>query len=345
MTTKDTKDTTEDAYRQAIGDCRLPAAAEGVAVWMLEAGAREMVDGCRCQAVPARSKAKLAAAAKMTASSAYRGLRRLLELGLVVQRGAEWLLVLARVCELSETRSTCDEDAGGVLGSGWSAEEAAEKLAQRGPPGSPRFTLVQPGSGRFTPVQPSLRSEKEDLYKPESLTETDTEPFGGAAEAVNQGEPARTKVNRPEPPAKQAPAARPKPGDLGAAKRRLNRTDAWQALQPDDFADGPPPIAKLRDCYRAAVRCGVLPDGRDAKLQFLATAYDCAASASTRNPAGALVHRTAAGKLHWAATPGPGYEWAKSIVDNRPARRATETEPSRPAAPLGDVLAQAMGGT
>ncbi len=338
-------DTTEDAYRQAIGDCRLPAAAEGVAVWMLEAGEREMVDGCRCQAVAVRSKAQLAAAAKMTPSSAYRGLRRLSELGLVVQRGAEWLLVLARFCELSEARTTCDEDAGGILGSGWSAEEAAEKLAQRGPPGSPWFTLVQPGSPRFRPVQPALRTEKEDLYKPDSVTETDTEPFGGAAKSVNQPEPARTRVNRPEPPASRAarPAALPKPGDVGAAKRALNRTDAWQDLKAEDFADGPPPIEKLRACYQAAVRAGVLRDCRDAKLQFLATAHDCAASASTKNPAGALVFRTAAGKLHWAAVPGAAYEWAKAIVDGRPARR-TETEPSRPYTHVGDVLAQAVGG-
>jgi hypothetical protein len=315
-------DTTEDAYRQAIRDCRLPAAAERVAVWMLEAGRREMVGSCRCQAVPTRPKTKLAAATKLTASSAYRGLRRLLELGLVVPRGSDWLLVLSRFCELREARTTCDEDAGGALGSGWSANEAAEKLADRGPPGSPRFTPVQAGSARFSPVQPSLRSEKENINKPESLT--DTEPIGVAAGRVNHGEPGRTGPNRGEPAAKALPA----PGDLGAAKRALNRTDAWQDLKAEDFAEGPPRVEKLRACYRAAVRAGVLRDCRDAKLQFLATAYDCAASAGTRNPAGALVYRTAAGTLHWATVPGAAYEWAKAIVDGPPARR-TETDSAR----------------
>jgi hypothetical protein len=342
-------DTTEDAYRESIRGCRLSPASEAVAVWMLQAGEREMVDGCRCQVLAARTKAKLAAACGLTASSAYRGLRRLLELGLVVLRGQQWLLVLTRFCELSEARSTCSMDAGGTLGSGWSANVAAEKLDRRGPPGSPRFTLVHPGSGRFTPVQPVLRSEKEEILLPE-FTETDTEPIGGAGEPLNQGEPDRTKVNQGEP-ARTAKAARPtalaKPADARAAMQSLNRTSAWQALQPSDFAgaDGtsqPPAIEKLRACFKAAVASGVLRDHRDDKMQFLATAYDVAMHAGTKSPSGALVYRTANGRLHWAADNAAAYAWAKSIVDGR---RAVQHVARGQMAPLNEILASLIPDT
>ncbi len=332
----------DDAYRQAIDDCGLPDSAHAVAVWLFDRGRREVIEGQRCQVARARSKAQLATAVRQSASSAYRGLRKLLDLGLVERHGEDWVLVMTRVCVVGEARATGEASRNERrLDRGWSAEATVARLlgsgADRGPPGppgpppvQPGSPLVQPGSAWFSPVQPAFRTEKGSYKFPENLTETEPNRFGDAANQVDQGEPERTGVNRREP-GRTARAERAAPGDVRAAKQALNRTAAWQALQPEDFADGPPGLPKLRACYREAVRAGVLADCYEDRLKFLATAYALSKPGAARNPAGAFVHRCAERTLHWAcADSQEGYQWAKAIVERRAAGERpanTETEP------------------
>jgi hypothetical protein len=64
--------------------------------------------------------------------------------------------------------------------------------------------------------------------------------------------------------------------------------------------------------------------------------------AGTKSPSGALVYRTANGRLHWAADNAAAYAWAKSIVDGR---RAVQHVARGQMAPLNEILASLIPDT
>ncbi len=132
------------------------------------------------------------------------------------------------------------------------------------------------------------------------------------------------------------------PSNGSAAKRRkLNRTDAWKALQAVDFGVGNgkpamPSRRKLDACYRAAVGVGVLHDAHEVYVQFLATVHHVA-NGGAREPVKALVHRVAEGKLHWGED--DAFRWAKSQLAKLNGR-----QPDRGGGPvgLGDVMEEVV---
>jgi hypothetical protein len=336
----------DDAYRQAIRDCGLPDSARAVALWLLDHGRREIVEGVgRCQVAAVRSRAALAKAARVSDSAAGRGIKRLRRDGLVMEddTGRHWVLMLPRVCAAGETRAMGRQTGPTIriaADPSWTpgaiAAPEADDNPPRPPPVHPSFTP------RSVPVHPSFsarsllrRTEKEISKFPEILeTETDNR-FGAGERRVNDTE---RGVNGGERPAN---GRGPKAPSLHATKKLVNRSDAWQALQPEDFRTGDgnrriPDWAKLRACFQVAVRVGLLRDDFEAKEKFLAAVHDVAHR--TDNPPGALVYRLAAGKLHWA--PVESFEWARRVLRGG----QPQTEPSRPLAPLGEVLAQIAGG-